>query len=161
MTRTPKGITVHSAEVLDAPARDAIVDGLLGYNAEHGVTWASRDLTIVARDASGAVVGGLLGQTSVGWLFVAALWVAAEHRGRGIGSMLLAKAEQEARRRRCVGVYLDTYSFQARPFYERLGYQLFGTLPDCPPGGAKYYLYKRLDGRRPRRSATRRRRGAR
>jgi hypothetical protein len=42
-------------------------------------------------------------------------------------------------------VYLDTYSFQARPFYERAGYRLFGELPDHPPGGAKYYLAKRFD----------------
>jgi hypothetical protein len=49
-------------------------------------------------------------------------------------------------------VYLDTFHFQARPFYERLGYQLFGTLPDSPPGGMRYYLYKRL-GRAPTRRA--------
>jgi GNAT superfamily N-acetyltransferase len=76
---------------------------------------------------------------------VAALWVDEPHRGQGVGTQLLAEAEAEAERRGCLGVYLDTYSFQARPFYERLGYQLFGTLPDCPPGATKFYLYKRLD----------------
>ena len=146
-----KGVTVASADAIAAADRDAIVQGLIAYNAEHGFRRAARELSVVARDEAGAVVGGLLGETNVGWLFVAALWVAESYRGRGIGSALLAKAEREARRRKCLGVYLDTFSFQARPFYERLGYQLFGTLPDCPPGGAKYYLYKRL-GRRSRRS---------
>ena len=37
-------------------------------------------------------------------------------------------AEEEARSRSCLGVFLDTYSFQARPFYEKLGYEQFGTL---------------------------------
>ena len=105
------------------------------------------------------MVGGLLGETNVGWLFVAALWVAERFRGRGIGTALLAEGEAEARRRECIGVYLDTYSFQARPFYERLGYELFGTLPDCPPGGAKYYLYKRLGPVRARRPPAKRQRG--
>jgi GNAT superfamily N-acetyltransferase len=139
-----KGVVVENAEILADADRDVIVDGLLGYNAERGFPWAGRGLAVVARDRSSAVIGGLLGETNHGWLFVAALWVAEPYRGRDIGTALLSRAEKEARRRRCVGVYLDTYSFQARPFYERLGYQLFGTLPDCPPGGAKFYLYKRL-----------------
>jgi GNAT superfamily N-acetyltransferase len=139
-----RGWRVATVETLADADRDVIVDGLLGYNAERGFRWAGRELAVVARDASGVVIGGLLGETNHSWLFVAALWVAEPYRGRDIGTALLTRAEKEARRRRCVGVYLDTYSFQARPFYKRLGYQLFGTLPDCPPGGAKYYLYKRL-----------------
>jgi hypothetical protein len=58
--------------------------------------------------------------------------------------VILAAGEAEASQRGCIGVYLDTYSFQAKPFYERLGYQVFGVLPDCPPGATKYYLGKRL-----------------
>ena len=153
-----KGVTVAAVDALAAAERDAIVDGLIAYNAEHGFRRMARELSVVARDEAGAVVGGLLGETNVGWLFVAVLWVAGAYRGRGIGSALLAKAEREARRRNCIGVYLDTFSFQARPFYERLGYQLFGTLPDCPPGGAKYYLYKRLGRITAKRPAAKRRR---
>ena len=138
-------VTIQSVDAIPPEDRDAIVDGLIAYNAAHGARWAGRELSVVARDGSGSVVGGLLGETNLGWVFVAALWVAEPHRGQGIGSALLAEAEQEGGRRGCVGIYLDTYSFQARPFYERLGYQLFGTLPDCPPGAVKYYLYKRLD----------------
>lgn len=149
-----KGVVVESAETLADADRDVIVDGLLGYNADRGFPWAPRGLAVVARDRSGAVIGGLLGETNHGWLFVAALWVAERYRGRDIGTALLARAEREARRRRCIGVYLDTYSFQARPFYEQLGYRLFGTLPDCPPAGAKYYLYKRLTRIRKRSSKT-------
>lgn len=153
----PRGISVRAADALPIADRDAIVDGLLAYNAEHGAAWTGHDLAVVARDRNGAVVGGLLGQTNISWLFVIALWVTTSQRGRGIGKALLAEAEREAARRGCIGVYLDTYSFQAKPFYERLGYQLFGTLPDCPPGGAKYYLYKRLDGAPVKQSARRRR----
>ena len=55
------------------------------------------------------------------------------------------EAEAEAVRRGCASAYLDTFDFQARPFYERLGYQLFGQLDDFPPGGSRYFLRKRLD----------------
>lgn len=125
--------------------REAIVDGLVRYNTERGFPWPWQDLNLVLRDESGAVFGGALGGTNAGWLFLKALWVDEGVRGRGHGRRLLAAVEEGARRRGCIGVYLDTYSFQARPFYERAGYVVFGELPDHPPGGAKYYLAKRLD----------------
>jgi GNAT superfamily N-acetyltransferase len=129
---------------LNATDRDTIVAGLVAYNAQHGVPWPWRDLNFVLRAPDGAVLGGLLGETNAGWLFIKALWVEESRRGQGHGTRLLAAAEGEARRRNCLGVYLDTYGFQARPFYERAGYRVFGELPDHPPGGVKYYLAKRL-----------------
>ena len=56
----------------------------------------------------------------------------------------MTAAESRARERGCIGVYLDTFEYQARPFYERLGYELFGTLEGYPPGYRQYYLAKRL-----------------
>jgi GNAT superfamily N-acetyltransferase len=144
-----RDVTLDTAEELPASEREAIADGLLAHNAARGFPWASRPLEVAARGPAGEVVGGLLGKTNLGWLFVSALWVAERERGRGVGGALLDAAEAEAGRRGCVGVYLDTYSFQARPFYERRGYRLFGELPDCPRGATKYYLSKRLAVRPP------------
>ena len=139
----PSSVTL-SAEPSDAE-RKSIVDGLLEYNAQHGYGELWRDLSLVLRDARGGVIGGLIGETNKGWLFVKALWVDEAHRREGFGGQLLAAAESAARERGCIGVYLDTYSYQARPFYEKAGYAVFGELPDHPPGGAKYYLAKRID----------------
>lgn len=138
-------IRVELEHELAADDRNTIIDGLVDYNREQGHVWNREPLDVVARDGDGRVIGGLLAEVNLGWAFVAALWVDASARGTGIGSELVRSAESEARRRGCVGIYLDTYSFQARPFYEGLGYRLFGQLEDCPPGGSKYYLYKRLD----------------
>ena len=62
----------------------------------------------------------------------------------GLGSSLLATAEHEARLRGCRGAWLDTFEFQARGFYERAGYVVFGEIPDYPPGSARYFLKKAL-----------------
>jgi GNAT superfamily N-acetyltransferase len=56
------------------------------------------------------------------------LWVAEAARGAGHGRRLMEDAEAYARSRGAVGATVETHSFQARPFYERLGYQVFGTL---------------------------------
>jgi GNAT superfamily N-acetyltransferase len=99
---------------------------------------------VFLRDADGQVVGGLLGEIRWRWLYVAKLWVADEQRGRGYGGDLLAAAEEFAREHDCIGVYLDTFEYQARPFYEKYGYELFGTLDGYPPGYRQYHLAKRL-----------------
>lgn len=92
----------------------------------------------------GRLVGGLNGGTAWGWLYVSHLWVDDLARHHGLGSALMAEAERLARERGMRGAHLTTASFQARGFYEKLGYELFGQLGDMPPGGALFYLCKRF-----------------
>jgi len=54
-------------------------------------------------------------------------------------------AEEEARRRGCHSVHLDTLSFQALPFYQKHGYAVFGALENHPVGHTRYFLKKKLD----------------
>jgi GNAT superfamily N-acetyltransferase len=56
----------------------------------------------------------------------------------------MRRAEEIALDRGCIGVWLDTFAFQARGFYEKLGYSLFGQLDDHPRESARYFLKKRL-----------------
>ena len=121
----------------------AIVRGLLSFNEAWIGPSKDQPVRFVARDELG-VVGGLLGHTKWSWLYVAKLWVDERGRGRGIGTQLLAAAEELARSRGCTDACLDTFEYQARPFYEKLGYQLFGTLDGYPPGFRQFYLRKRL-----------------
>jgi len=90
-------------------------------------------------DAGGRVAGGLTAHSVQRWLFIKLLGVTEEQRGRGIGQMLLAKAEEIARQRGLVGVYLDTFEFQAPRFYESLGYEECGRLP--AHGGAPQRIW--------------------
>jgi GNAT superfamily N-acetyltransferase len=121
----------------------AVVRGLLAFNEKWLGPSNEQPVRFVARDDAG-VLGGLLGHTRWNWLYVAKLWVDARGRGQGIGTRLLTAAEELARTRGCTDASLDTFEYQARPFYEKLGYELFGTLDGYPPGYRQFYLRKRL-----------------
>jgi GNAT superfamily N-acetyltransferase len=96
------------------------------------------------KNERGETLGGLLGSIWGGWLRVSYLWVDEAVRGGRWGSRLMDRAEAYARERGCHSAELDTHSFQARPFYERRGYELFGTLDDYPKGHKKFFLKKKL-----------------
>jgi GNAT superfamily N-acetyltransferase len=96
-------------------------------------------------DDAGKPVGGAAGHGSFDWVFVELLFIPPTLRGKGIGTRLMGQIEEFALARRLVGIWLDTFSFQARPFYEKLGYSVFGTLEGHPIGGSRHFLSKRLD----------------
>lgn len=103
-----------------------------------------RPLGVFARDAPGAIVGGLSGFTWGGALKILLLWVDERHRGNGVGTQLIQAAEREAKARGCVQAILDTHSFQAPAFYLRLGYVHCGVADDWPVGHYQYWFTKRL-----------------
>ena len=101
-------------------------------------------VSIFLRGTNDEVVGGLIGNIWARWLFVRDLWISEPERGNGWGSKLMAEAERYAIEKGAEAAYLDTHSFQARPFYEKLGYKVFGVLEDHPPGHSHYWLTKKL-----------------
>jgi GNAT superfamily N-acetyltransferase len=134
-------------DVVEQPRQEdtAVVRaGLREYNQRQlpGQEWC--DVALYLRNSDDEIVGGVLAEVGWGWLHVGILWVDERFRGRGHGARLLAATEVEARRAGCRGVFLDTFSFQARPFYEANGYEVFGTLEDFPPGHERYFLRKSL-----------------
>jgi GNAT superfamily N-acetyltransferase len=96
------------------------------------------------KDENGEVLGGLLGDIWAAWLHVRTLAVAMPVRGQGFGKKLMKRAETYAIERGCTDAFLDTFSFQARPFYEKLGYRVFGTLENHPVGHHHYFMTKKL-----------------
>lgn len=103
-----------------------------------------RLLAIPIRGGAGEAIGGLWGVSIHGWLQLEMLLVPGPMRGQGVGARLMAMAEKEARTRGCLGIYVDTFSFQAAPFYEKMGFIQFGALHDCPPGHSRLFFQKRL-----------------
>jgi ribosomal protein S18 acetylase RimI-like enzyme len=124
--------------------RRVIIDGLLGFNRRVIGEPNETELAVVVRDGHGQVVGGLLGHVRWKWLYVSKLWLPGSLRGRGIGTRVMREVEAYAARRECDGIFLDTFEYQALPFYEKLGYERFGTLEGYPPGYRQFYLRKTL-----------------
>jgi len=101
-------------------------------------------VSVFLRDANDEILGGVLGEIWGQWLFVSHVWLAAPLRRHGYGKKLLAAAEHYALEKGCHNAWLTTASFQARPFYEKLGYELFAELKEFPPGHKLYFLKKQL-----------------
>jgi GNAT superfamily N-acetyltransferase len=110
----------------------ALDERLHEYNVRATGHADGRWLAIFVRDDTGQVVAGLHGWTWGGAGYVRTLWVHEGLRGHGIGARLLRAAEQEARRRGCREMQLDTHTYQAPHFYGRLGYERIGELPGWP-----------------------------
>ena len=112
------------------------------FHAETMPPWQATRFGLRLEDAAGTLAGGFCGVLAWGWLFVEALWVNPAVRGSGAGRALMAAAERHAAATGCHSAWLD--SFQARDFYEALGYMVFGQLEDYPKGQTRWFLRKRL-----------------
>ena len=138
---------IETSENPDDADYNALFAALDAFNDEaSGLPEPLGKLALLIRDEAGRPTGGLWAVTYYGWMFIQLLFLPPALRRGGLASRLLRQAEDVARQRGCLGVWLDTFSFQARPFYERHGYTVFGEIGDYPPGGSRFFLSKRLDG---------------
>lgn len=136
----------------DDPARDVLHEQIKVFNnarslhhrAARSGTGAPQPLNVFVYDAVGELVAGVSADTYWGWLNIDNLWVVETLRGEGLGRELILNIENAARERGCTCAKLETFSFQARGFYEKLGYEVAGELQNYPPGGAFYWMKKDL-----------------
>jgi len=130
-----------------APVREdiAILEaGLSAHALPITGTGGFQPLAVFWRDSAKRILGGAYGRTNWNWLHIATVWVAEHERGKGLGRRLILAIEAAAAERGFRQAHLDTFSYQARPFYERLGYRIFGELEDYPPGHSRFFLRKHL-----------------
>ncbi|HEX2907850.1 MAG TPA: GNAT family N-acetyltransferase [Phototrophicaceae bacterium] len=137
----------HNFEIqLPPPPADAqfLDDALVADVARHRPLDYS-PLAVFLRDDE-HILGGIVGATYWDWFDLRFMWVSDHLRGQGYGSRLLALAEEACLQRGIRHVVTDTADFQALPFYQHHGFEIFGTLADRPPGHTSYYLRKSLSG---------------
>jgi ribosomal protein S18 acetylase RimI-like enzyme len=103
-----------------------------------------KSISFMLRNAEGTIMGGITGTMFWYHLHIDFLWVDASLRGQGYGKELLQRMEAAAIEHKCRLILLDTFSFQAPDFYQKLGYQITGVVEDHPEGFQLYYLEKRL-----------------
>lgn len=134
--------------VTDAPGAEAeaiIEGGLHDFNRRQAGYVDSRTLAVLVRDtATSEVVGGVLGKTTLGLLFIDLVFLPEATRGKGIGGEMMRLAEAEARRRGCSTVVLFTIWFQAPEFYARLGYREMARIEVPLPGHTRICMSKSL-----------------
>ena len=126
----------------DNDVKQALIAGVREFNAAVMGHADSKPLTVIARDAAGELIGGVSGRTIYGHYLIEVVWVAESHRSAGLGAKLMNEAERQARQRGCYGAQVDTASFQAPGFYEKLGFRVIGTVEDFPSGHARHFMQK-------------------
>ena len=144
MTTDPL-VTVNVADTYDASFDALLSEGLDRFNIDTTGIDDKRPLTVRVTDPATGEVGGITGRTSLGVLFIDLFYLPPALRGSGIGSTLLARAEEEGRRRGCHTGVLYTISFQAPGFYTRHGWSTFGEIASEPPGTRRVFMTKRLN----------------
>jgi GNAT superfamily N-acetyltransferase len=118
--------------------------GVGTYNKEQAGDNQFQRLCFVIQETDDEILGGVMAEVYWEWLNVDLLWVKEDLRGRGYGRQLMEVVEEKARELGAKNAYLDTFSFQAPGFYEKLGYRVFGELPTFPPGHERFYMKKEL-----------------
>lgn len=127
---------------------EIIEDRLVEYNLSQVPAGQGELFCPISRkieDGDGHIIAGCLAMTYC-WNIacIDILWVEEPYRRQGLGGRLLRQVEDEARAMGCRLAHLDTFDFQARAFYEKNGYTVFGVLEDCPEGHRRFYLSKPL-----------------
>ncbi len=131
----------------DDDANQSIAEKLYSFNLKHfpeDLKGRYEEITLTLHDAMGEIRGGLVGEICWNWMEVKILMVDEDLRGGGHGTRLLQEAERIATGRGCDFIKLDTLSFQAKGFYEKHGYDVFGTLDNVGRDHRHFYMKKDL-----------------
>jgi GNAT superfamily N-acetyltransferase len=132
-------------KVLSKKDRKKIADPLIAYNIARFGESVREKLAIRLRGDDGEINGGLVGYTARDWLYIEMLFVPEELRGKGTAGTLLKMAEDEAKRRGCIGAFIDTMSPDALKVYQRYGYETIGALGEFAGGHTFTWLKKRFE----------------
>ncbi len=139
MTREIIPATEKEAKLIDDKI-DAFNKSIMSPDMEENIIKKN----YVIKDAN-QVIAGITAIIYHNSLYVDVLFVDEEYRGQDLGSELLSKVETEAKEIGAMLSHLATFDFQAKDFYLKAGYEIFGILDGCPKVGHKsYYLKKKL-----------------
>ncbi|MCJ8275105.1 MAG: GNAT family N-acetyltransferase [Psychrosphaera sp.] len=133
-------MTIEVVENPDQSLLDFFTNKIAEYNWQNWEVSERKPLAVQMKNEQGEVIAGATARSFGDWLLLDYLWVSEELRGQNIGSKLLSQIEATGKSRGCVKCLLDTLDFQAKPFYERHGYEVQWTQEGYPKTGCKYFL---------------------
>lgn len=127
--------------------QDYLVDRLVEYNLTQVEATQKENFIDLSRKIvkNGKIIAGIIARMYC-WnvVYVDTLWVDPNYRERKIGKSLLKNVETEAKSNGAKLIHLDTFDFQAKDFYEKQGYVVFGKLDDCPENHCRFFMNKLL-----------------
>ncbi len=134
-------------EVLEQPDQsliDFLSHKIREFNWENWEVSERLPLAVQVKDDDGNLIAGAGARTFGDWLLLDTLWVSETLRGQDVGSKILQAVEEAGRARGCKKCMLETLNFQAKPFYEKFGYQVVWTQENYPKTGCQYFMIKQL-----------------
>ena len=141
MTLSPIALCVGEAPEIEAFLAERIYE----FNSEATGRFDGESFSATRRDESGVIRAGISGYTWGGCCYVSYLWVEERERGNGLGTALLLAAEEHARAKDCVVLFVSSHNFQSPGFYERKGSKLQAVVHDHPVGHTNIFFAKRLE----------------
>lgn len=136
-------VTIRIENKPFAKAKKAIGDILDVYNQKFE-RYDDSEFIVSVRDSRGQVRGGFYVICYYDAAFLKWAALAPPLRKLGLGRQLMAAAEKEARKRGAKMLWLDTFSYQAEPFYKKLGFRTFGKLSYPRKGLKRFFMVKAL-----------------
>ncbi len=121
----------------------AIRTGIVAFN-EKFIHETAKSFAVLLKDKHNQVYGGILAWLHSESVYIDVLWVEESVRHHQHGTKLLLAAENEARKKGCIYSTVDTFSFQAEPFYLKNGYQRLGEIKNYLFQHSKIFLRKDL-----------------
>jgi ribosomal protein S18 acetylase RimI-like enzyme len=135
-------IIISTSNEIDLESRDFVWNELYRYNIQYSPL-NQKDFTVHAK-LDNHIVGVAMGESKFDWMILQYLAVKNEYRGLGLGKKLLKEVIELAMNRKCNGIHLDTFEFQAKNFYAKFGFVVYGEIEDHPSGYKRYFMKLQL-----------------
>lgn len=130
-----------------------VIKGLNKYNRENGRTDFFNNMLeedpLNPEECMGCyaiecnnIIGGIVFYKEFDWMFIERTYICPEFRKKGIGTQIIKELENYCRDNNIVGIRLSTWDFQAKGFYEKLGFELLYKINNCPIGNIDYGFIK-------------------
>ena len=109
---------------------------------QHEIKCNYQPFNFIAKEQD-KILGFITGASVFDGVYVDELIVIEEYRSKGIGTKLIKQVEDYCRNKQIRYIELCTNEFQARPFYEKLGFKLeYVRQNKEEPKLTKYFLIK-------------------